>query len=46
MDRDYLHFHRLGRVADAGPSVVIRERPDVTCYLAASRPVDRTANLR
>jgi hypothetical protein len=46
MDRGYIDFRRLRRIADAGAFFVIRERPDVSYYVAASRPVDRTTKLR
>ena len=46
MDRGYIDFRRLRRIAEAGAFFVIRERPDVRSYVAASRPVDRTTKLR
>ena len=46
LDRGYVDFHRLRRIAEAGAFFVIRERPDVRYYVAASRPVDRTTALR
>lgn len=46
LDRGYVDFRRLRRIADAGAFFVIRERPDVRHYVAASRPVDRTTGLR
>ena len=46
MDRGYVDFRRLRRIADAGAFFVIRERADVRYYVAASRPVDRTTSLR
>lgn len=46
MDRGYIDFRRLRRIAQAGAFFVIRERPDVKFYTAQSRPVDRTTNLR
>ena len=46
MDRGYIDFRRLRRIAEAGAFFVIRERPDVRYYVAASRPVDRTTKLR
>jgi len=39
-------IRRLRRIAEAGAFFVIRERPDVRYYVAASRPVDRTTKLR
>jgi Domain of unknown function (DUF4372)/Transposase DDE domain len=46
MDRGYIDFRRLRRIAQAGAFFVIRERPDVKYYTAQSRPVDRTTVLR
>lgn len=46
MDRGYIDFRRLRRLADAGAFFVVRDRPDVRYYVATSRPVDRTTNLR
>jgi hypothetical protein len=46
MDRGYIDFRRLRRIADAGAFFVIRERSDVRYYVSASRPVDRTTDLR
>jgi Transposase DDE domain/Domain of unknown function (DUF4372) len=46
MDRGYIDFRRLRRIAQAGAFFVIRERPDVKYYTAQSRPVDRTGVLR
>ena len=46
MDRGYVDLHRLRRIAQAGAFFVIRERPDVRHYVAASRPVDRSTSLR
>ena len=46
MDRGYIDFRRLRRIAEAGAFFVIRDRPDVRYYVAASRRVDRTTNLR
>jgi hypothetical protein len=46
MDRGYIDFRRLRRIAQAGAFFVIRERPDVKYYTAQSRPVDRTTSLR
>jgi hypothetical protein len=46
MDRGYIDFRRLRRIAQAGAFFVIRDRPDVRYYVAASRPVDRSGVLR
>lgn len=46
MDRGYIDFRRLRRIAQAGAFFVIRDRPDIKYYVAASRPVDRTTTLR
>lgn len=46
MDRGYIDFRRLRRIAEAGAFFVIRDRPDVRYYVAASRPVDRSTSLR
>lgn len=46
MDRGYIDFRRLRRIAQGGAFFVIRERPDVKYYTAQSRPVDRTTSLR
>lgn len=46
MDRGYLDFRRLRRIAQAGAFFVIRERPDVKYYTAQSRTVDRSSILR
>ena len=46
MDRGYIDFRRLRRLAEAGALFVIRDRPDVRYYVAASRPVDRSTSLR
>lgn len=46
MDRGYLDFARLRRIAQAGAFFVIRDRPDVKYYTAHSRPVDRSTSLR
>lgn len=46
MDRGYIDFRRLRRIAQAGAFFVIRDRPDVKYYTAESRPVDRTTSLR
>lgn len=46
MDRGYIDFRRLRRIAQAGAFFVIRDRPDVRYYVVASRPVDRSGVLR
>lgn len=46
MDRGYIDLRRLRRIHQAGAFFVIRERPDVRHYVAASRPVDRSTSLR
>ena len=46
MDRGYIDFRRLRRIADAGAFFVIRDRPDLRYYVVASRSVDRSTNLR
>ncbi len=37
MDRGYIDFRRLRRIAQAGAFLVIRDRPDVRYYVAACR---------
>src|SRR5258707_2397001 len=46
MDRGYLDLQRLQRFNHAGAFFVIRERPDISFYVAQSRPVDRATTLR
>jgi len=46
MDRGYIDFRRLRRIAEAGAFFVIRDRPDVKYYVVASLAVDRTTGLR
>ncbi len=46
LDRGYVDFRRLRRIADAGAFFVIRERADVRYYVSVSRPVDRSTTLR
>jgi hypothetical protein len=46
MDRGYLDLQRLQRFDREGAFFVIRERPDISFYVAESRPVDRTTTLR
>lgn len=46
MDRGYLDFRRLRRIAQAGAFFVIRDRSDVKYYTAHSREVDRTTAVR
>jgi hypothetical protein len=45
-DRGYIDFARLKRLAEKGAFFVIRARVDIRFYVAHSRPVDRTGNLR
>lgn len=46
MDRGYVDFSRLHRLARDGGFFVIRDRPDVRSYVVQSRPVDRSGSLR
>lgn len=46
MDRGYIDFRRLRRIAQAGAFFVVRDRVDVKYYTAQSRPVDRTTAVR
>jgi hypothetical protein len=46
MDRGYIDFRRLNRLAEAGAFFVIRDRKDVVSYVTESRPVDRTTSIR
>jgi hypothetical protein len=46
MDRGYIDFRRLRRLADHGAFFVVRAWPDVRFYVSASRPVDRSTSLR
>jgi hypothetical protein len=46
LDRGYIDFRRLRRIAEAGAFFVIRDRANVRYYVAASRPVDRSTALR
>ncbi len=46
MDRGYIDFRRLRRLADQGAFFVIRARSDVRFYVRASRTVDRSGSLR
>lgn len=46
MDRGYIDFARLKRLEEAGAFFIIRERPGVRYYVAASRKVDRSTTLR
>lgn len=46
MDRGYIDFQRLRRIAQAGAFFVVRDRRDIKYYTAQSRPVDRTTTLR
>jgi len=46
MDRGYVDFRRLHRLAEAGAFFVVRERSDVRYYVRQSRQVDRSTSLR
>lgn len=46
MDRGYLDLRRLQRFTREGAFFIIRERPDISFYVAQSRPVDRNTALR
>jgi hypothetical protein len=46
MDRGYLDLRRLQRFTREGAFFVIRERPDLSYYVAESRSVDRSTTLR
>lgn len=46
MDRGYLDFTRLARLANAGAFFVIRAKSNLKSYVVESRPVDRTCGLR
>lgn len=46
IDRGYIDFRRLRRIAQAGAFFVVRDRKDVKTYTAQSRPVDRTTPVR
>jgi hypothetical protein len=46
LDRGYIDFRRLRRIAQLGAFFIIRERPDVKYYTAESRGVDRRTPLR
>lgn len=46
MDRGYIDFRRLRRMAEAGAFFVIRDRPDIKYYVVVSRPIDRSGPLR
>jgi hypothetical protein len=46
IDRGYIDFRRLRRIAQNGAFFVVRDRPDVKYYTAQSHPVDRTTTLR
>lgn len=46
MDRGYVDFRRLRRLAEQGAFFVIRARPDVRFYVRASRPVAPGTSLR
>lgn len=46
MDRGYLDFTRIARLATAGAFFVIRAKSNLKSYVVPSRPVDRTGGLR
>ena len=46
MDRGFLDLQRLQRFDREGAFFVVRERSDISFYVAASRPIDRTTGLR
>ena len=46
IDRGYIDFGRLRRIAHAGAFFVVRDRSDVKYYTAQSRAVDRTGGVR
>jgi hypothetical protein len=46
LDRGYIDFRRLRRIAQAGAFFVVRDRPDVKYYTVRSRQVDRTTSVR
>ena len=46
MDRGYLDFARLARIARAGAFFVIRAKSNLKFYVVESRPVDATSGLR
>jgi hypothetical protein len=46
MDRGYLDFTRLIRLHQAGASFVVRNKRHVSCYVLASRTVDKSQGLR
>ena len=46
MDRAYLDFARLSRIARAGAFFVIRAKSNLKFYVVKSRPVDTTSGLR
>ena len=46
MDRAYLDFARLARIARAGAFFVIRAKSNLKFYVVKSRPVDTTSGLR
>ncbi len=46
MDRDYMDFRRLRRIAEARAFFASRVRPDVRYYVPVYQRVDRTTNLR
>jgi hypothetical protein len=46
IDRGYLDFARLRRLAQSGAFFVTRAKDNLRYYVAQSRPVDRTSGLR
>jgi hypothetical protein len=46
IDRGYIDFHRLRRIAQAGAFFVVRDRPDVKYYTVRSRQVDPLTPVR
>ena len=46
LDRGYLDFGRLSRIARAGATFVIRSKTNTRFSVSASRPVDKAAGLR
>jgi len=46
IDRGYIDFRRLRRIAQAGAFFVVRDRKDVKYYTAQSRPIDGATAVR
>lgn len=46
LDRGYLDFHRLRRIAQAGAWFVIRAKSNTRFYVCESRPVDKSTGVR